>query len=226
MSSKSTAFEAMQPPLVALVHLGDRLVVERGDAAHVLVRPDELVLRVRDLAVDAARREALRVVAELLEARLHDPHLVGLVVDREASSGSRAARPRARSIRPQAAWKVRIQIARACRPSICSRRSRISPAALFVNVIARISFGLHAVRADQVGDAVREHARLPGAGAGDDEQRAVDVQDGLALGRIEVGEEVLVGRDGSRVDASGGLGGGLISGRLRCFISHSRLLFV
>src|ERR671910_784402 len=45
-------------------------------------------------------------------------------------------------MRPQAAWKVRIQIARATGPSMFVRRSRISPAALFVKVIARISFGL------------------------------------------------------------------------------------
>ena len=45
-------------------------------------------------------------------------------------------------MRPQAEWKVRIQIARATGPSIVISRSRISPAALFVNVIARISFGL------------------------------------------------------------------------------------
>ncbi len=36
---------------------------------------------------------------------------------------------------------MRIQIARATGPSMVVRRSRISPAALFVNVIARISFG-------------------------------------------------------------------------------------
>ena len=45
-------------------------------------------------------------------------------------------------------------------------------------------------------DAVGEYARLPGAGAGDDEQRAVDVQDGLALRRIQAGEEVIVRCDG------------------------------
>ena len=45
-------------------------------------------------------------------------------------------------MRPHAAWNVRIQIARAIGPSIAVSRSRISPAALFVNVIARISFGL------------------------------------------------------------------------------------
>src|SRR5580765_5919668 len=44
-------------------------------------------------------------------------------------------------MRPHAEWNVRIQIARATGPSMRSRRSRISPAALFVNVIARISFG-------------------------------------------------------------------------------------
>ena len=36
---------------------------------------------------------------------------------------------------------MRIQIARAFGPTVSSIRSRISPAALFVNVIARISFG-------------------------------------------------------------------------------------
>src|SRR5919204_4381098 len=47
-----------------------------------------------------------------------------------------------RRIRPQAAWKVSTQSPRASRPSRYSSRSFISPAALFVNVIARISFGL------------------------------------------------------------------------------------
>src|SRR5262245_22682772 len=45
-------------------------------------------------------------------------------------------------MRPHAEWKVRIQIERATPPSMSSSRSRISPAALFVNVIARISCGL------------------------------------------------------------------------------------
>src|SRR5436190_2168362 len=52
-----------------------------------------------------------------------------------------------RRIRPQAAWKVRIQIARARGPTTSSIRERISAAALFVNVIATISFGeVRAVR--------------------------------------------------------------------------------
>src|SRR5437868_2126248 len=44
-------------------------------------------------------------------------------------------------MRPHAEWKVRIQIALTTGPSRSPRRSRISPAALFVNVIARISGG-------------------------------------------------------------------------------------
>ena len=92
MSSKSTAFEAKSRCWYSVVHLGDGLVVERRDARRVLVRADELVLRVRDLRVDAARDEALRVALELLEALLDEPHLVGLVVDREVRLVAEARR--------------------------------------------------------------------------------------------------------------------------------------
>ena len=67
-------------------------------------------------------------------------------------------------------------------------RSRISPAALFVNVTARICARIDAVDVDQARDARGEHARLAGAGAGEHEQRAVDVQHGFALRGIESGE--------------------------------------
>ena len=43
---------------------------------------------------------------------------------------------------------------------------------------------------------MREDAGLPRAGAGDDEERPVDVEHSLALGRIQVGEELLVRSDG------------------------------
>ena len=42
----------------------------------------------------------------------------------------------------------------------------------------------------QMGDAVRDHARLAAAGAGQDQQRAIDVRDGLALGGGETGENI------------------------------------
>ena len=95
----------------------------------------------------------------------------------------------ARSIRAQAAWKVITHIARTRRPTSSSARSRISPAALLVNVIARISFGLARVGGDQVGDPVGQHAGLARPGAGQDQQRPVAVGDGLALGLVEPGEQ-------------------------------------
>ena len=139
-------------------------------------------------------REALRVDAEILEACPHDPHLIGLVVDRERRAVAEPLR-----LAPQHAATGGVE-------GEDPGRARL-PAEHPLEPLAHLSRGLvgerdredlvrpHAVRADQVSDAMREHAGLPGARTGDDEQRAVDVQDGLALGRIEVGEEVFVGRD-------------------------------
>ena len=107
----------------------------------VLVGDDELVLRHRDLRVDAARWRALRVAVELLQARLRKAHLVGLVVDREVRPVAELRASR-RRMRPHAAWKVITHMRRAVSPRIPSRRVFISLAALFVKVIARISFGL------------------------------------------------------------------------------------
>ena len=45
--------------------------------------------------------------------------------------------------------------------------------------------GAHAAHADEVGDAVGEHARLARAGAGQDEQRALEVGHGLALRLVQ-----------------------------------------
>src|SRR6266508_3203861 len=44
-------------------------------------------------------------------------------------------------MRPQAAWKVITHMRRPASPRRSSRRRFISPAALFVNVMAKISFG-------------------------------------------------------------------------------------
>ena len=83
---------------------------------------------------------------------------------------------------------MRIQIARARGPTAASMRSRISPAALFVNVIARISFGSTPYVGEQVRDAVGEHARLARARARDHEQRALGGRHRLALRLVQVGE--------------------------------------
>ena len=84
-------------------------------------------------------------------------------------------------MRAHAEWKVITHIARARPPTRPSTRSRISCAALLVNVMARISLGRACAAAHEVGDPVGEHARLARAGAGEDQQRSLAVQHGLAL---------------------------------------------
>ncbi len=74
-------------------------------------------------------------------------------------------------------------------PTSAATRSFISPAALLVKVIARISPGCDAALGEQVGDAAGQHPGLAGAGAGDDEQRATCVDDGSALLRVQALEE-------------------------------------
>ena len=64
-------------------------------------------------------------------------------------------------------------------------------------------------------DAVGEDARLPGARAGDDEERPLGGEDGLALGLVEVGEVALRGRDGHPPMLAVGCGG--------CLPAHGEL---
>lgn len=45
---------------------------------------------------------------------------------------------------------------------------------------------------DEVGDPAGEHGGLAAPGAGDDQQRAAVMRRGLALGGVEVAEEVVV----------------------------------
>ena len=183
--------------LVEVVDLGDGLVVEARDALGVLLRADERVLRVRDLGVDAARREALRVALELLEAALDEPDLVGLVVDREVRA---VAEPLRLAPQDPAARRVERH-----HPGGARGRADEVPDALahlprrLVRERDREDLGrLDADRAEQVRDAAGEDAGLARAGAGDDEHRAFGVEDGLALRRIQVGEVGLRRRRGHR----------------------------
>ena len=74
-------------------------------------------------------------------------------------------------------------------------RSFISPAALLVKVTGEDPTRIDAVVIDEARDARGEHARLAGAGAGEHEQRAVDVQHRLALRGIQPVEQRIVSRN-------------------------------
>ncbi len=184
--------EVEQLALVEAVHVGDGLVVEAADAGGVLVGADELVLRVRDLRVDAARCEALGIALELLEARAHEADLIGLVVDREvrlvaeplglaaedpAAGGMEGENPDRARTRPDSRLDPRAHLGR----GLVRERDRED--------LVR----LHADLAEQVGDPVGEDARLARARARDHEQRALGGRHRLPLRVVQVGE-VRLGR--------------------------------
>ena len=137
--------------------------------------------------MDAARHEPLRVALELLEARLDEAHLVGLVVDREVRA---VAEPLGLAAQDAAAGGVERQD-----PDRPRDRAEHPLDALLHLARSLVREGdredlvrLHAARGEQVRDAVGEHAGLPRAGTGDHEQRALGGQHRLPLGGIQVGE--------------------------------------
>jgi hypothetical protein len=145
--------------------------------------------------VDPARNEALRVALELLEARLRQPHLVGAVVDREVRA---VAEPRRLAAKDPAAGGVE----REDPDRVCDGAEQpLEPLAHLAGRLVRERdredlVRLHAAGIEQMRDAIGEHARLPGARAGDDEKRPLGGKDRFSLRRIQVGEVVLGRRDG------------------------------
>ena len=153
-----------EPPLVEVVRVRDRLVVEGRDPRAVLLGRDEIVLRGRDLRVDAARDEALRVALELLEDGLREADLVGLVVDREVRA---IAEPGRLTAEDAAAGGMEGQD-----PDRAGDAAEhvLEPLAHLAGGLVRERdredlLRLHPAGVDQVRDAVREDARLARAGA-------------------------------------------------------------
>ena len=92
-----------------------------------------------------SRREPLRILAEFLEARLDESHLVLVVVDREAG---RVAQPLRLAAQHPATGRVEGEDPDRARRLAEHALEPLAhlPAALFVNVIARISFGFTRTR--------------------------------------------------------------------------------
>src|SRR3954447_12879914 len=137
--------------------------------------------------MDAAWHESLRVAVELLETRANEPQLVGLVVDREIRA---VAEPRRLTAQDPAAGCVEGEDPD--RPRLRPDRT-LDPLAHLLRRLVRERdrqdlVRLDADRGEQVRDAVGEDARLPGARSGDDEQRTLGRQHGLALGLVQVCE--------------------------------------
>jgi len=109
--------------------------------------------------MDAARHEPLRIALELLEARLDEAHLVGLVVDREVRA---VAEPLRLAAQHAAARGVKRHD-----PDRSRDRAEVALDALLHLGRSLVREGdcedlvrLHAVRCKQVRDSVGQHARL------------------------------------------------------------------
>ncbi len=140
--------------------------------------------------MDGARRVALRVDAELVEAALDEPPRVGLVVDRELARVAEPVRlgaqhPRAGGVEGHDPHRAR-----------AAAEQQLDALAHLLRRLVRERDREDLVRARhpgalEEGDPMRQHARLARARAGEDQQRALAVRDGLALGRVEAREQVL-----------------------------------
>ena len=75
-------------------------------------------------------------------------------------------------------------------PVMASMRTFISLAALLVKVTARTWWGVQPLFQHQVGDLVGDDPRLARAGAGDDEQGRIEMQDRVPLLGVEAGQDV------------------------------------
>ena len=150
-----------------------------------MLRATALVLLRVDPPGDLARREARFVELELLHDALDQAQLVVAVEDLEALRQLRVL-----PVQAQQAMREAMEGADP-EPAAAVAQQR-------VGAMAHLAGGLvgeghrenavhgHAVHLVQPGDAVREHARLAAAGAGEDEVVAGGCGDRLALGGIEV----------------------------------------
>ncbi len=175
--------------LVLAVHVG-QVPLRLGHRVRLcLLHRDEVVLHRRDRRVQLAGREALRVKVQVTPDVVDESDGVGLVVDRErravAELGRLAAQdagagrvegrhPHAASDRPDEVGDPLLHLA----GGLVGERDREQAER------GDPAFG------DQVRDPVGEDARLAGARAGHDEQRAVGCTRSFALDRVEAGEEI------------------------------------
>ena len=95
-----------------------------------------------------------------------------------------------RSSRAHSAWKVEIHIARQLVSRSDSTRERISSAALLVKVTASTPSARRVLLRNEIGDAMRDDARLPRTGASENQQRSTRVLDRGTLFGVEGGEKV------------------------------------
>ena len=169
-------------------HLALDAVPFVGDLEHELAAGTErqvpgAVLLAADLGADPARLEARRVEARAGDELLQEAVAVARVVDREVARVAREhldlapQEPRAGRVEGRDPTAGRVDEARHARAHLARRLVRERD--------RQDAARRHAALEDQPRDAPGDHARLARARAGQDRERAVAVQHGPALGRVQ-----------------------------------------
>ena len=179
---------AVDALLVEPVDVCGRLLEERVHLEPVGLRVEQPILGVGDLALDAPRREALGVDAQLVGALLDQADGVGVVVDREAAC---VAQPVGVGAHDARAGRVKGHHPHRLRPRAHQLLDAVAHlgGGLVGEGDGEDLAGLCGARAHQVGDPAGERAGLAGSGAGQDQQRSLPVRHGFALGLVEALEK-------------------------------------
>ena len=187
---------------IPFVDLGDLLVPQAPAGGAHLGRAFHPVLGRADPRQRETRREVLVVDPEVLQRPLDDRVLVGGVVDHEITREADV-----RTLPPEQPRAERVKGGDPDLLRLLADQPRDALAHL-VGRLVREGDGKDVARlgepvADQVRDAVGDRACLPGPGARENEQRALGMEHGFALGVVECVEEVhgagaALSRDGSK----------------------------
>ena len=186
----------LEQRLIALVRARDDLAEVVVDGRSIGHRRRQLALGARDRREDRARREALRIDGQLLDDALHQRHLVGVVEDREPALDADGRAVGAQDARADGVERAEHDVARLVAEQVHDAVAHLARR-LVRERDGDDAVGMDVLDCDQVGDAVRDHARLAAARPGEDQQRPLRVLDRFLLGRVEFGEQVHRGGSGA-----------------------------
>ena len=178
-----------QELLVALVHSQHDLVEVGLPPQTEALCSDKLALGAGDGREDGPGREALGVDLQLLHAALDQVDLVGVVVDGEVSVETDGLALAAQDHGAKGVEGPRGQVLDREAEKLAETQAHLT-CGLVGEGQGGDSVRPHSADPHQVGDAVRNDASLAAAGAGDDQQGAVDGLDGFALLGVQSFEDI------------------------------------
>ena len=181
---RAVVFEALD---VFFVHLHELLAALAPAARPEKIGPRHGVLRVADLRQRLPRLHEAVVDLQVLEHLLDERQLIGRVVDDEVAGQTDGGGLAAEKARAQ---RMERRHPRARRAERRCGEERLDPSTHFFRCLVgegdgKNFIGLGVAFRNQVGNPLGDDAGLARAGAGQNEQRPVDVQDGVALFGIQ-----------------------------------------